>query len=156
MTPGTQLYISVRLMEDEDLADIMRIERNCHEFPWSEGIFQDCLNSGYHCLVAESDYNIVGFAVLLFGAEEAHLLNICVEPHARKQGVAKRLLSDICDTVQRERVTELFLEVRASNSSAINLYSSMGFNQVGLRPDYYDATKGREDALIFALTLAVS
>ena len=145
--------LSIRLMEDDDLPFIMEIERACHQFPWSEGIFRDCLNAGYHCLAGEIDNRIVAFAVLLFGAGEAHLLNICVEPASRGQGFAKRLLEDLCSTVRRAGVGELFLEVRPSNKAALQLYGALGFNQIGRRPDYYDTSDGREDALIYALTL---
>jgi len=143
-------------MDDEDLPAVLEVERACYQFPWSEGIFRDCLNAGYHCLVTEVDFQITGFAILLFGSGEAHLLNICVIPELRGKGHARAMLEDILDTVRRAAVPELFLEVRPSNAAAIHLYTTLGFNQVGRRPDYYNTLDGREDALIFALTLAGS
>ena len=154
MVANIHQFASIRLMEDEDLPDVLRIERASYLFPWSEGIFRDCLNAGYHCLVAEVDMEVIGYAILLFGAGEAHLLNVCVAPDWRGKGHARLLLDDVCDSVRRQGVCELFLEVRPSNEVALHLYTSLGFNQVGRRPDYYNSADGREDALILALTLA--
>lgn len=154
MVASVHQFSAVRLMEDEDLEDVLRIERASYLFPWSEGIFRDCLNAGYHCLVVEVDLKIIGYAILLFGADEAHLLNLCVAPDWRGNGHARLLLEDVCGTVSRQGVSELFLEVRPSNDVALHLYTSLGFNQVGRRPDYYNSADGREDALILALTLA--
>ena len=85
--------------------------------------------------------------------DEASLLNICIVPSEQGNGYAKVLLQFLCEQVRTLGADTLFLEVRASNQTALHLYEKMGFNQIGTRRNYYPAKKGREDAWIFALML---
>jgi ribosomal-protein-alanine N-acetyltransferase len=87
------------------------------------------------------------------GAGEAHVLNLCISEVHRCQGVGKRLLTYLIDRGAATGMSEVFLEVRPSNTSAIRLYLSVGFEQVGMRRGYYQAVGGREDAAVLKLTL---
>lgn len=143
----------VRLMNHDDLSVIMGIETRAYDFPWSEGIFRDCMRVGYSCWVYELDCVILGYGVVSLGVGECHVLNLCVAPDAQNQGIGRKLLQHLLDTALCYNIDTVLLEVRPSNPAAISLYTSEGFNEVGRRKDYYPARHGREDALILAKAL---
>ncbi len=140
---------SIRAMTADDLQQVLQIERLCHTHPWAPSHFSHSLELGNLALVLEEDYAIIGYAIVSAAVEEAELLNIAISPDHQRRGYAHLLLESLCERL-RGRATTLFLEVRVSNQSAIELYHQFGFNQVGERPNYYPSSQGREDALIFA------
>lgn len=142
-----------RPMTEADLPEIMEIERAAYPFPWTIGILRDCIRVGYNCWVYEIDNVIHGYGVMSVAAGEAHILNLCVRPASQGQGLGRKLLTHIITLARRHGADTLLLEVRPSNLAALKLYQAMGFNEVGVRRNYYPAEQGREDALIFALTL---
>ena len=145
--------IQFRFMTTDDLGTVMEIERQAHLAPWTEGIFQDCLRVSYLCRVLEVGDEIYGYSVLSFGAGEAHILNITVAPDHQGQGYGKQLMQQIMDDVEKLDVDTVLLEVRASNKNAIGLYCNFGFNEIGVRKNYYPAKHGKEDAIMFAKVL---
>ncbi len=146
--------ISIRPMGEADVAAVVASEKASYTFPWSEGIFRDCLRVGYVCRVVELDHEIIGHAVLSVGAGEAHILNICVREAYRCRGVGRRLMDHLLERGRAAGMTDAFLEVRPSNTAAIRLYQSMGFEHVGIRRGYYQAVGGREDAAVLRRRLA--
>lgn len=140
--------LSIRDMTRDDVVDVIRIEREAYAFPWSEGIFRDCLRSGYVCVVVEIDAILMGYGVMSTGAGEAHVLNLCVAGPWRGRGIGAHLLAHLLEFAASLGVAEVFLEVRTSNTTAIRLYSSLGFSQIGVRRGYYQAANGREDAIV--------
>jgi len=140
-----------RDMQEADLAQVLEIERQVYEFPWTEGIFRDCLRIGYYCCLIEADSRILGYGILSSGGGESHVLNLCVHSAARRRGVGYALLNILMDQARQRGADCLLLEVRPSNREALALYQRAGFNEIGLRKAYYPARKGREDALIYAL-----
>jgi ribosomal-protein-alanine N-acetyltransferase len=82
------------------------------------------------------------------GAAEAHLLNVCVEERYRCRGMGGRLLKHLMHAAAGAGALEAYLEARPSNLSAIRLYQSLGFRQIGVRRGYYQAIEGREDAIV--------
>jgi ribosomal-protein-alanine N-acetyltransferase len=144
---------AVRSMTTDDLAAVHEIEVASYPFPWSAGIFRDCVRAGYLCFVVECDERMAGYAILSLAADEAHVLNICIHPSYRCRGLGRRLMRFIFAEALRRGASELFLEVRPSNLSAIRLYQSLGLQQVGLRRGYYQAASGREDALVLRIDL---
>lgn len=144
---------SYRLMELEDIDRIMEIENLAYQYPWSQAIFQDCIKAGYHCWVAEMNGDIIGYAVFINAVQECHLLNLCINPTLQGQGLGRKLLAHVLENAKEYNATCVFLEVRPSNKYAVGLYESEGFNEVGLRKQYYPADHGREDAVIYAKEL---
>ncbi|MFQ5633915.1 MAG: ribosomal protein S18-alanine N-acetyltransferase [Gammaproteobacteria bacterium] len=140
-------------MIHDDLPLVSDIERRSYDFPWSHGVFRDCLLAGYNCVVLLRGEEIAGYGILSVAAGEAHILNLCVDPMYRELGYGDRLLNEILERARHAKVKEVFLEVRPSNSSALALYRKKGFRQIANRPAYYQATKGREDAAVLAKTL---
>lgn len=145
--------VAIRAMSAADVPVVSEVERASYPFPWSEGIFRDCLRVGYHCRVVELAGLVIGHGILSMGAGEAHVLNVCVRPEFRCRGVGRRLLESLLDTARAAGMSDAFLEVRPTNLSAIRLYLSMGFRQVGVRRGYYQAVNGREDAAVLRLEL---
>ena len=129
------------------------IERASYQFPWSEGIFRDCLRVGYTCRVATMGKQVAGYGVMSVGAGEAHILNLCIAEASRCHGLGRRLLALLIERAAAAGMKEAFLEVRPSNTAAIRLYLAHGFEQVGMRRGYYQAAGGREDAAVLRLGL---
>jgi len=143
----------MRAMSTSDLDAVMAIERVNFPFPWSEGNFKDSIDSGYICLVMEQANQLVGYAVLMMVLDEAHLLNISVDKTYQGKGWGRYLLVHMMDVGREKGGLNMFLEVRPSNHSALGLYESMGFNEMGIRPGYYPAHNGREDAVLMGMAL---
>lgn len=153
ITPLKDLPVFVRNMTHDDLADVSDIERRSYDFPWSHGVFRDCLLAGYHCIVLVREERPIGYGILSVAAGEAHILNLCIDPNFRSHGYGERLLDEMLAMARGADVAEIFLEVRPSNETAIALYRKKGFHQVANRPAYYQASEGREDAAVLAKKL---
>lgn len=150
MSAAVQPRTQIRSMSPVDLKAVAAVERVSYEFPWSQGVFRDCLLAGYQSLVLEIGSIINGYAIMSVAAGEAHILNLCVHPECQQMGYGRRLLNALLVKSEEVGVERVFLEVRPSNNIAIRLYRSAGFEQIGVRPSYYQAIGGREDAVILA------
>ncbi len=136
-----------------DLPDVLRNERRGYTHPWTEGIFRDCLGNGQECwLLMCSDQN-VGHGILSVAAGESHLLNVCVHPDFQGHGFGRILVEHLLERARKGEASTIFLEVRPSNVAACELYDKLGFNEVGIRENYYPSNVGREDALVLAKEL---
>jgi ribosomal-protein-alanine N-acetyltransferase len=145
--------IQVRGMRADDLATVSAMENASYDFPWSAGIFSDCVKAGHPCWVLCVDQDIAGYGILSMGAGEAHVLNLCIGPDFRGRGMGRHLLGRLLDIARWNGAERVFLEVRPSNPLAKTLYESVGFNEIGRRPRYYPAKNGREDAIVMALNM---
>ncbi len=143
----------LRRMRTADLPQVLAIENANYKFPWCQEVFEDCLRVNYSCWVCEESDKVLGFSILSIAVGEAHILNINVDPAEQGQGIGRMMLENLIAVARSKDAETVFLEVRPSNSVAIALYESMGFNEIGLRKGYYPAEHGREDALMLALEL---
>lgn len=143
--------LTCRSMVLADLDQVLEIEAQVSAAPWSRRNFESSLHSHNQCWVLYKNNDLVGYAVLSLVADEAELLLIGIAREAQGHGFGRLLLLHILDCAQKLNARAVFLEVRASNEVAQGLYASEGFNEVGVRPAYYPAKKGREDAVIMAL-----
>jgi [ribosomal protein S18]-alanine N-acetyltransferase len=148
-----QPSVEFRPMLDGDLGMVLAIERSAYSFPWTRAIFQDCLRVGYCCWVLERASEVVGYGVMSVAAGECHILNLCVDPSAQRAGLGRQILLHLLDIAHKHRADTAFLEVRPSNAAAKRLYLAAGFDEVGMRRNYYPAVNGREDAIIMARNL---
>ena len=140
-------------MQDEDLDAVMAIEPKIYSHPWSRGNFADSLKSGYNCWVVELDGELIGYGALMMVLDEAHLLNLSIAGPYQGRGLGRELLAHFIEVARRYGGQMMFLEVRPSNTAAIGLYESMGFNEFSVRKGYYPAENGREDAILMGLAL---
>jgi len=145
--------LDIRPMQEQDLSEVLEIERQSYPYPWTRTIFSDCLHAGYSCWVGGRNGVIEGYGVISVAAGESHVLNLCVRPESQQQGIGRKLLRHLISIARRHDAEVLFLEVRLSNKYARSLYADEGFNELGIRRDYYPTAGGREDALILARTL---
>ncbi len=144
--------LSLRPMRQEDLAGVMAIEQAVYAFPWTPGIFQDCLRVGYCCWLLEAERKVIGYGVMSVVIDESHILNLCIHPDWQGRGLGRKLLQRLLGIARQHGAETAFLEVRESNRSALALYTRLGFVEVGRRRGYYPAEgDGREDALVMSL-----
>ena len=140
-------------MREDDLAQVMAIEKAIYTHPWSQGNFADSLRAGYECRTWRLHGELIGYFVLMAAAGEAHLLNLSIaEPHQRR-GHGGALLTEAASLARKLGAKNVFLEVRPSNRAAQGLYTRFGFRKVAVRKGYYPARAGREDALVLTLAL---
>lgn len=151
--PSTPASTTLRAMRDTDIDAVMSIETRAYPFPWTDGIFRDCLNACYPSWLLMEGGKIIGYGVISVAAREAHILNICIDPDAQSHGHGRRLLRALVRSARTQNAERIFLEVRPSNPRAIALYFDEGFNEIGRRPRYYPSHLGREDAIVMAMEL---
>jgi ribosomal-protein-alanine N-acetyltransferase len=153
MSAVLQTEPNFRPMQKEDLDAVMAIESQIYPFPWSQGNFSDSLDAGYSCWVYDFCGYVVGYAVMMLAAGEAHLLNVGIGREWQRQGMGRRVVQHMIAVAREYRADIMFLEVRPSNIPARRLYEDIGFNEMGLRKKYYPAENGREDAILMGLQL---
>ena len=146
----SQCQFFVRSMRYSDVELVAENEAAAYTYPWTKHNFIDCLQSGYQCWVLANKQRIVAHGVISVAITEAHLLTLCVHPGFQRQGYGRRMLNLLLDRAYKLESSQCFLEVRTQNKTAISLYVSMGFEEIGQRKGYYPGKQGREDALIMS------
>jgi len=151
-----------------DLDAVLAIESISHVHPWTRGNFTDSLAVGHwaYCIRPQVDKPIEGsyldphilwaYCILFPAVDELHLLNITVSPKLRNLGIGLRMMKAIEGVAAQQKMPRIILEVRPSNNSALRLYKSLGYEQIGIRKNYYpvDLSSGRrEDALVMAKSI---
>ena len=155
-------------MQPADLDEVLKIESVSHIHPWTKGNFSDSLAAGHwaYCIRPQSDQMVRGtyldpailwaYCILFPAVDELHLLNITVSPHLRKLGLGQRMMAAIEGVAAQQKMPRIILEVRPTNASALALYQKLGYEQIGIRKNYYPAnpeTGSREDALVMAKSI---
>ncbi len=153
MSAQLEAVPAIRRMHYQDLDRVVAIEDRIYPFPWTRGNFRDSLNAGYDCWVYEVERTTIGYAVLMFAVDEAHLLNLSIAPDWQGKGYGRSLLDAMVRTAKDHGCVFISLEVRPSNPGAIRLYQKAGFREIALRKGYYPADRGREDALVMGRNL---
>lgn len=146
-----KLHFGVLSGTDIDVA--FAIEQRANPYPWPKTAFVSSFSELYLNYKLLVDDNLVGFIICKLVADQAELFNICVTPDAQGKGYGKALLVQLISELSARKATELWLEVRASNTAAIALYEKLGFNCVDVRRNYYINAQGSEDAHIMCLYL---
>ena len=142
-----RMSVRVRPATPLDLQAIEAIERQSFGDPWSLQSFRTSLSRNFvRTSVAEDDLGVAGYSVVWMAGEECELANLAVDPRRRAQGVGAALLDAAIERAAAEGVLVMFLEVRASNETAWQMYTRRGFHEVGRRSRYYKNPE--EDALV--------
>lgn len=124
----------------QDLEEILRIEEASFPEPWSRALFASELGKSPPTLyTARKDVRtpIEGYICFWSLPAELHLLNLAVAPSCRRQGIGRLLMHFLLDSARKQRVEQVLLEVRPSNTAALALYRSLGFRVLNIRPSYY-------------------
>lgn len=148
------LHPLIRPLHPADLEAVLAIEEANYPFPWTRGIFDECLRVGYGCFGLQLGRDLGGYSIHNWGADEAHLLNLCVHPQWQRHGFGGMLLEHAISHAVGLGCEVMFLEVRPSNPDAARLYRRRGFREIGRRPAYYRASGGREDAIVMRMALS--
>jgi ribosomal-protein-alanine N-acetyltransferase len=165
---GEEAELSFMPMQAADLDEVLKIESVSHIHPWTKGNFSDSLAAGHwaYCIRSQADQMVKGsyldpavlwaYCILFPAVDELHLLNITVSPHLRKLGLGKRMMAAIEGVAAQQKMPRIILEVRPTNTAALALYQHLGYEQIGVRKNYYPANLGtgmREDALVMAKSI---
>jgi ribosomal-protein-alanine N-acetyltransferase len=149
--------LTIREMRQEDIQTVQEIDRLSFSLPWPLSAFEYelCENPGSLLWVAEiteseGKKKVVGMLVIWLIIDEAHIATIAIKPEYRSRAIAKKLLLAGLKSIANMNIETVTLEVRVSNTPAVNLYRSFGFEIVGTRPRYY--VDNHEDALIMTLS----
>ena len=153
VTEPATLYPLIRQMNADDLDRVFKIEQDAYPFPWTRGIFEDCIRVGYDCCALQAGPRMIAYSICSHVAGESHLLNLCVASQWQRNGYGNLMLDHIIRNARLRQCTSMFLEVRPSNPTGIGLYERKGFFVLGIRPGYYRAAVGREDAIVMRLDL---
>jgi ribosomal-protein-alanine N-acetyltransferase len=152
-TRAQKVAVTIRPAHESDLDDVAAIERAVFNDPWSRRSFTDLVNARQVLFLVATDSNsVVGYAIVLVAGPESELANLAVSRLVQQQGLGRRLLDEVLRQTQARGCKEMYLEVRASNTAAIHLYNSAGFEAVGRRARYY--ARPIEDAIVMRLQTA--
>ncbi|MCI5649931.1 MAG: ribosomal protein S18-alanine N-acetyltransferase [Fusicatenibacter sp.] len=139
----------IREMQIDDLDQVLPIEEENFSVPWTaNGFFTFLIREDALFLVAEEEGEILGYLGIIISIDEGEITNICVAEKARRRGIGRALLVELIQRMEAQGVSIIHLDVRQSNLPAITLYQSLGFEQDGLRRQYYDLPK--EDAILMS------
>ncbi|QWE03446.1 ribosomal protein S18-alanine N-acetyltransferase [Polynucleobacter sp. JS-JIR-II-b4] len=167
-TAGGIAELSFMPMQSADLDAVLKIESVSHIHPWTKGNFSDSLAAGHwaYCIRPQVDQLVKGsyldpavlwaYCILFPAVDELHLLNITVSPNLRKLGLGQRMMAAIEGVAAQQKMPRIILEVRPTNAAAVTLYQKLGYEQIGVRKNYYPAnpeTGSREDALVMAKSI---
>ena len=134
-------------MDQCHIEAVARLEKLCFSSPWSEKSLMDEIgSSGAVFLVAVDRGKLLGYGGMHIPCGDCYIDNIAVFPEERGKGIGRKILEALIFEAKKIDGNFISLEVRGSNSTAISLYTSMGFEKAGLRKNFY--TGPTEDGLI--------
>ncbi|MFM8467585.1 MAG: ribosomal protein S18-alanine N-acetyltransferase [Oxalobacteraceae bacterium] len=152
---STAAALRFAMMRALDVEAVVAVEKDAYPFPWTRGNFLDSLASRYDAwTLRESDARLAGYFLLMHAVDETHLLNITVRPDLHGRGYGRLLLDKVIQLSRHADMHSVLLEVRPSNEHALAVYRHCGFEQIGVRKQYYPAAgTSREDAIVMRLML---
>tara|TARA_B100000902_G_scaffold336528_1_gene336852 strand:- start:1484 stop:1933 length:450 start_codon:yes stop_codon:yes gene_type:complete len=146
-------YNKIDFFTKEDLDEIVKIENESHLTPWTKKNFIDSNDANNLFKVLKNENDIIGYYIALFVEDECQLLNITVRLGLQKKGFGQLMIKNLFTDCRKRNAINIFLEVRKSNNAAIRLYEKNGFNEIGVRNNYYKNKEGKEDAILMGLSI---
>ena len=141
--------IVIRTMEEDDVPKAAELEQEIFSMPWSKQGFLEALRQDTLFVTAWKGNQLAGYCGMYCSMEEGEITNVAVSKSLRRQGIGRKMLKYLLKQADRKGIARVVLEVRISNTSAIALYESLGFQNVGVRRGFYQRPK--EDAGIMVL-----
>ena len=145
--------VEIKEMTLSDLNNVYNLEIKTYEYPWSKNILRGCVINRYDCFIATINKQIVGYLITKISSPESHILNLTIDKYYRNNGIASQFLEMVILKCRLLKSNIIFLETRLSNLPAISLYIKFGFKKIGVRQNYYKYKNGREDAVIFSMSV---
>ena len=144
-----ELRVHIRWMIRRDMQEVLQIENQGFEFPWSEEDFIRCLRQR-NCIgmVAEHEQQVVGFMIYELHKNRLHILNFAVAPQHRRLGVGSQMVAKLISKLSPQRRTKILLEVRETNLPAQLFFRTSGFRATTVMRDFYEDTT--EDAYVMS------
>lgn len=140
----------VKPMQEGDLNQVVKIEEQLFSMPWTYDGFLGGMNQdGSIFLVAKMEEKVVGYLGMYCAFDEAEITNVGVDQQMWNQGIGQILMDAALKQARQEKIEHLILEVRKSNTQAIHLYKKTGFEEIGLRPGFYELP--REDGIVMKM-----
>ena len=141
----------IRKAENKDVSSIFQLENSCFVDFWSEKTIKESMeNANYHYFVLQENGEIIGYFSVTCVEKEIELLRIAVFEKHRNKGYGQLMMNKLLEFSKENGADKIFLEVRASNTPAIKMYSKNGFIEYMRRKNYY---QGVEDAVLFLCEL---
>jgi ribosomal-protein-alanine N-acetyltransferase len=155
MTAMLDLALRFAPMTPADVDEVHALECSVFPHPWSRANFSESLASGYDAWTARDDAgSLAGYYLLMYAVDEAHLLDVAVAAGRQRQGLGRYLLDRIGERARTQGMSSVLLEVRPSNTRALEVYRRYGYREIGRRKGYYPAHGGqREDAIVMRIDL---
>lgn len=137
----------IRWMLKEDLPNVLRIEQESFEFPWTKSDFLSCTHQP-QCIavVAEVNGHVVGYMIYEMAQRHFHLLTLAVDPAWRRRGIGRALVERLINKLSPHRRHQIVLEVRETNLAAQLFFRNLGFRACEILHDFYSDTV--EDAYL--------
>jgi ribosomal-protein-alanine N-acetyltransferase len=144
--------MTYQALSEDHVKLLMPIEQDAYPEPWTERMFRDEIrNARSHFFVALLDGEVMGYGGFWLVLDEAHITSVTIDHESRSLGYGRTLFEHLINSAREAGASVATLEVRESNTPARNLYTSMGFRQVGIRKGYYP--KSGEDAIVMSASL---
>lgn len=141
--------MKLRSMKIEDLDKVTAIEASSFSIPWSKDAFEGAILQDNYCIivaVSDDESDILGYCCFYYVMDEAEIPTVCVRSDMRKMGVGTEMLQGLLKKAEELKLSSVYLEVRVSNEPAKGLYKKLGFEESGIRKNFYE--RPREDAIV--------
>jgi ribosomal-protein-alanine N-acetyltransferase len=149
-----QEHLHCTPMQAGDIDAVWEMEKSVFPYPWSRANFADSLASGYDAWLLRDGDRMIGYFLVMYALDEAHLLDVAVAGDRQRAGLGRHLLDRIVLRARAQGMESILLEVRPSNERAVHVYKKYGFAEIGRRKGYYPAHEGqREDAIVMRFVL---
>ena len=137
----------------DDIEDVFALNRRVFDEAWSKDVMLQSLQVGYDLYVCYEGSTLQGYVLSQDILDETQVMQVAVHPEFRRQGIARKLMQMLME--DKQEMVSLILEVRLSNLGSKEFYQHLGFEQIGIRPNYYSktATKPSEDAVLMAIKM---
>lgn len=146
-TAQAPLPVHIRWMIRRDMPEVLAIEQQCFEFPWSDEDFIRCLRQR-NCIgmVAEHNERVLGFMIYELHKSRLHILNFAIHETFRRRGVGTQMAKKLIGKLSHDRRSRILLEIRETNLPAQLFFRSLGFRAVSVLRNFYEDTP--EDAYV--------
>lgn len=145
--------IRLRPMQESDLPGVYRLEVFSQPVPWPLWFFRRQLRTDASCWVLEEGTEIIGFGILAFVKDRAHIMNMCIAPEYRHRGLGRHIMLHLLGVARHRCCRQAWLEVRPTNRTAILLYRKLGFRTKQVRKGFYPGRRGRQNGLVMARSI---